>query len=398
MERAASEARLATIPWHALAGLGPLLDAPLAEVLAGAPAERVVARLLRAHQDDFTDEQRRTVAEALFGVGLWRRRLAAGGSPSPRAMLVRLARDLGGAADAARWLAVEATPLPAPRTLGDRFSLPEWLANELRAAAGDEAEALADALDLPGPICLRANALRVGRDALAARLAGEGLATRPAARAPDALVVTERRAGIYGLPSWHEALFEVQDEGSQLAGELVLARAGDRVLDLCAGAGGKTLLLAARLADRGELHATDVDDERLARLRVRAARAGVTCLRVHRRDALPAGRFDRVLVDAPCSELGTLRRGPDLRWRIDPASFAALPPLQAALLDEAGERLAPGGRLVYATCTFRAAENDGVADAFERRRPELRRDAELRLWPHRDGTDGFFAVAWVARG
>jgi 16S rRNA (cytosine967-C5)-methyltransferase len=216
---------------------------------------------------------------------------------------------------------------------------------------------------------------------------------------------------VLGLRAHQGGLFEVQDEGSQLLGALVEAQAGEAVLDACAGAGGKALLLAGAVGPVGRVHAVDPDAARLTRLRARASRAGAAeIVTVHGAEAPPGLVVDRVLVDAPCSELGTLRRGPDLRWRLDPAAFAALPPLQLRILEAALPCLRPGGRLVYATCTFREEENGEVARAFERAHPALRRvrpaaagaaldaDGFVRTWPHRHGTDGFFAAVWERGG
>ncbi|WP_160309043.1 RsmB/NOP family class I SAM-dependent RNA methyltransferase, partial [Anaeromyxobacter sp. PSR-1] len=224
-------------------------------------------------------------------------------------------------------------------------------------------------------------------------------------------VVEGPRPNVYGLRAWQDGLLEVQDEGSQLLGEAVGARAGEAVLDACAGAGGKTLLLASAVGPAGRVHAADPDAGRLVRLRTRALAAGAAGIVAVHGAAAPADlRVDRVLVDAPCSELGALRRGPDLRWRIDPAAFEALPALQARILERAAAHVRTGGRLVYATCTFRRAEDEEVAGAFERAHPEFERiapeapasaltpDGFLRTWPHRHGTDAFFAAAWVRRG
>ena len=173
------------------------------------------------------------------------------------------------------------------------------------------------------------------------------------------------------------------------------------VLDLGAGAGGKSLQLAARGAT---VHACDLDLARLERLRRRAEHARTSRVRIVGARPREGSTFPAVLVDAPCSELGALRRGPDLRFRLDPADFARFPALQLELLERARRHLAPGGLLAYATCTFRRAENEGVVEAFERAHPGLRRtpptlagaDGFLRLWPHRQGTDGFFAACWRA--
>ncbi|MFO0585595.1 MAG: RsmB/NOP family class I SAM-dependent RNA methyltransferase [Anaeromyxobacter sp.] len=417
-----SEDRLRTVPWHALAGLAPALEAPLADVLSGVPAERVLDRLLRDRRG-LDAAGRAAVAEAIFGVGLWRRRLRAQlGDPQagPRLLLGALLRDLAGREDAEALLGLEPGALPPPRPapveLGDRASFPDWLVVELQAAVGPKAPALADALNLPGPVALRANRLRTDRDALAALLAAEGVATRPSELAPDGLVCTSPRPNVLGLSAHREGLLEVQDEASQLAGSAVGARPGEEVLDLCAGAGGKALLLAAAVGPGGRVHATDADPARLERLLARAERSGCAgAITVHGAAPPPDLRVQRVLVDAPCSELGALRRGPDQRWRIDPASFAALPALQQALLARAATHVAPGGRLVYATCTFRAEEDEAVAEAFEDAHPDFLRivpdvehaavrlgglgalvtpDGFVRTWPHRHGADGFFVAAW----
>ncbi len=379
--------RLRSVPWHALTGFEAVLGPALDEVLAGKPADRVLDRLLRKHRTA-TADQRTALAEAIFGVGLWRRRLGAGSG------LERLRGLVDGH--------------PSPESFADRHSVPDWLASELQRAAGPQADAFAEALNVPGPICLRANTLRISRDALAQQLAAEGVKTRPGHFARDCLVITSHRPNLYGLTAFNEALFEVQDEGSQLLGELVGARPGDDVIDLCAGAGGKTLQLAAHLDNRGRVHAVDSDLARLERLRLRAARAGTSCISIHGR-TLPDGlRAARILVDAPCSELGALRRGPDLRWRLDPSTFDAMPATQRALLETALRHLAPGGRLVYATCTFRAEENEQLVFAFEAAHPQLRRvrpdvdaqllgaDGFLRTWPHQHGADAFFASVHTA--
>jgi 16S rRNA (cytosine967-C5)-methyltransferase len=290
-------------------------------------------------------------------------------------------------------------------SLALRASLPDWLADHFSQEWGPEAEDFCAHLNVPGPISLRVNSLRTSREALASRLRSEGVQTRPGSWSPLALLVEGPRPNLYGLPSLQQGLFEVQDEGSQLLGLLLEARPGETVLDLCAGAGGKTLLLGASMENQGRLLAYDSDPERLDRLMLRCSRAGLSNVQVLR--SPPSGlSVDRVLVDAPCSELGSLRRGPDLRFRMDPSVLSEPVPLQRELLSHAADLVRPGGRLVYATCTVNRAENQELVTGFLRQRPGFRlvtpgagglqpeclQDGFFLCAPHRQGTDAFFAA------
>jgi 16S rRNA (cytosine967-C5)-methyltransferase len=384
----------------------------VARILSGTPAERVVDRTLRDHRD-LSREQRQALVEALFNVGLWRRRLGhllGREDASPALLLYALLHGLAGvpAAEAAALAGVEAPPAldtRAPPSLALRHSLPDWLAEHYARELGPEAEDFCAHLNVPGPITLRVNSLRTDRETLADRLRAEGVSTRPGPWSPLALHVEGPRPNIYGLASYREGLFEVQDEGSQLLGLLVEARPEETVLDLCAGAGGKTLLLGAAMANSGRVFAYDPDAERLRRLERRCVQAGLTNVRVLWQP--PEGlSFQRVLVDAPCSELGTLRRGPDLRFRLRSESLAELPHLQRELLERAARLVRPGGRIVYATCTLAHAENEGLVAGFLAQWPDFRavppgagwlppecvREGRLFCVPHRHGTDGFFAA------
>lgn len=387
-----AEERLRAIDWSPLGEVGAAVVEALGPVLAGADAVRALTRVLRQHPT-WTAPQRAAAAEALLGVALWRRRLrhhAPDGSPG--ALLEALVGKLGGS-----------VPAPPPTDWPTRLSYPDWLASELVHALGPDAEAFAAASNLPGPITIRANRLRLTRDVLAVRLATEGVQASPTPHAPDGLFL-HGRPNVLGLPSHQAGLFEVQDEASQLVACCVDARPGDTVLDLCAGSGGKTLALGAAMADQGTLHAHDVDAAALERLEHRAARAGLRrSLRILR--ALPPDlRVTQVLVDAPCSALGTLRRGPDVRWRTGPNTLAEHPRLQRQLLETATRHTAAGGRLVYATCTVRPEENQHLVRDFLDAHPEFTRiaapvpeavrspDGELVALPHRQGTDGFYAT------
>ncbi len=385
-----------------------MLTGALSEVFSGAPAERVLDRTLRAHRD-LSRDQRRVLAEALFNMSLWRRRLlfhlgveAASGGDLLQVFLSRLvglppeeaARLAGGAA-----LSVSSEE---PSSLAERYSLPDWLAEHFLQEWGPSAEDFCAHLNVPGPITLRTNLLKGSREALQARLRAEGVETRPGALSPLALHVEGPKPNLYGLTALRDGLLEVQDEGSQGIGLLVGAQPGETVLDLCAGAGGKTLQLGADMANTGRLLAYDPDAGRLDRLLQRSSRAGLSLVQVLR--SPPEGLLvDRVLVDAPCSELGSLRRGPDQRFRLTPEVLSRWPAVQRELLARARRLVRPGGRLVYATCTVNRAENEDVARGFLQEAPEFQlvpQDGPEGFWvhaPHLHGTDGFFAAVFERR-
>jgi len=228
------------------------------------------------------------------------------------------------------------------------------------------------------------------------------------------------KPAINRLALFRDGLIEVQDEGSQLLAWVLGPRRGEMVGDYCAGAGGKTLAAAMLMRGTGRVYAMDTSARRLAALRPRAARAGVTNVHVialsgdnDQRAKRLAGKLDRVLVDAPCSGFGTLRRNPDLKWRHTEQAVTQLAQKQRAILRAASRLVKPGGRLVYATCSILKAENEAVADDFAASSPEfesvscdallgeqripLQAGARMRLWPHLHGTDGFFASAFVRR-
>lgn len=343
----------------------------------------------------------------------------------PAAALPALADADAAAAAEVEALQVRAAGVPLADTPeAVRLGLPDWLIDRLRDQVGAEVEALAAALRQPAPLDLRVNALRAKRSAVLAELQAAGL---PAAATPHAPwgIRLPARVPLQGLEAYARGAIEVQDEGSQLIAALVGARRGETVADFCAGAGGKTLALGADMRDSGRLYALDTVARRLQALPARAQRAGLTQVHpmalAHERDERLqrlAGKIDRVLVDAPCTGLGTLRRHPQLMWRHHPDSVAELAALQQRILAAAAALVRPGGRLVYATCSLLVEENEHVAQAFtaamrgdfvpldaptllaEARvtAPQaLVTDGYLRLWPHRHGTDGFFAAAWQRR-
>ena len=311
-------------------------------------------------------------------------------------------------AERLRTLDMAALPLPI------RADMPDWLVAELgRELDEGQILALATALNRAAPLDIRANTLKANREQLMARLAGEGIDMAPTPYSPVGLRRTDR-APLFGSPAFQDGWFEVQDEGSQLLALLVEPRRREMVADYCAGAGGKTLMLGAMMANTGMLYAFDIHARRLAEIRPRLARAGLDNVRVvalaGERDPLLSrlsGKMHRVLVDAPCSGTGTLRRNPDIKWR--PVDLPEITAIQGRILARAATLVRPGGRLVYATCSLLRAENEDVVEAFlaenpsfrllpvsevlARQRVDLPMDGPmLRLYPHVHGTDGFFAA------
>jgi 16S rRNA (cytosine967-C5)-methyltransferase len=298
-----------------------------------------------------------------------------------------------------------------------RLSYPTWLLERLVADRGEaEALSLAAALNTRAPLAIRANTVKITREALAERLASESIVTRPTPLAGAGLIL-ETRVNVFGLAAFREGLFEVMDEGSQLVAELVAPPPRSRLVDACAGAGGKTLALAALLGNQGRILALDSNGKKLEELRRRARRAGLSSVAARALDAgalLPPeaklDAWDRVLVDAPCSGLGTLRRNPEARWRLQPATVDRFPAQQLSLLVTYAPLVAVGGRLVYATCSILRSENEAVVERFLAERPEFALMPLKEIWskeralplgggdvlslmPDRHDTDGFFAVA-----
>jgi len=403
----------------------------LAELLStSGPADAAVSRYFRAHRN-LGQQDRAFVAETVYAVLRRRRSLeAAAQSAAPRdlaiAALVRV-RGLSGRAlegvlregeDAlvTRVRAAETDTFPS----AVRADLPDWLWQRLEALHGqDEALRLAQGLLNPAPLDLRVNLAKLSRDEVLERLRSSGIEGAPTPYSPAGIRLAGKPA-INRHPLFTSGAVEVQDEGSQLLAYLLAPRRGEMVADYCAGAGGKTLALAMLMRGTGRIYAMDVSAKRLAELAPRAARAGVTS--VHplvlsgegdARARRLAGKIDRVLVDAPCSGFGTLRRNPDLKWRHGPQAIAELAAKQARILEAASRLLKPGGRLVYATCSILPEENEAVADAFgaahaqfaplscrellAAQRIALDCAERLRLWPHRHGCDGFFAAAYERR-
>jgi 16S rRNA (cytosine967-C5)-methyltransferase len=304
-----------------------------------------------------------------------------------------------------------------------RHNLPEWLAERLKAQLGDDFWPLVEAVNRPASLDLRVNVLKAKRDTAQAALQAAGIESVPTPYSPWGLRLDGKPA-LQKAEAFVQGDVEVQDEGSQLLALLTEAKRSEMVVDFCAGAGGKTLALGAMMRNTGRLYAFDVSAHRLDALKPRLARSGLSNVYPagisHERDERVkrlSGKIDRVLVDAPCSGLGTLRRNPDLKWRQSPQAVTELTAKQGAILASAARLLKPGGRLVYATCSLLQEENEAIAAAFTAAQPGfepldaadilarqgvsdaagLVREGALRLWPHRHQTDGFFAAVWQKR-
>ncbi|HTP61893.1 MAG TPA: RsmB/NOP family class I SAM-dependent RNA methyltransferase [Burkholderiales bacterium] len=376
----------------------------------------------RSHRN-LGQQDRAFVAETVFAVLRRKRSLeAAAGSAAPRDLAVTaLVRVFGisgrvlehDASLVAQVKAFAGRDLPAAM----RADLPDWLWERLLAAYGEqESAAIAQGLLGTAPLDLRVNLAKLTRAEALAQLGLEGALTELS----PAGIRLKGKPAVNRHPLFLAGAVEVQDEGSQLLAYLLAPRRGEMVVDFCAGAGGKTLALSMLMHGTGRLYAMDVSGKRLRELAPRAARAGIS--NVHPialaseadvRAKRLAGKIDRVLVDAPCSGFGTLRRNPDLKWRHDAVAVEELGAKQARILNAAAKLLKPGGRLVYATCSILPDENEVIADAFAAGHPEFKvlscaellatqripldTGERLRLWPHRHGTDGFFAAAYERR-
>jgi 16S rRNA (cytosine967-C5)-methyltransferase len=361
--------------------------------------DRALKRALRA-RPGLSRAERAALAEVALGVTANRRRLRwaageqAGAAALTFAYLVLMAgvEPVGIEPVELR----EGLPEGEPERSAVEFSVPEFLVEELRGALGEErARAVLAAFGEPGPVTVRA---RGDRGEVAAELAEAGVESEPTSRSPWGLRL-RGRPNVRGLAAWQRGDLEVQDEGSQVIAALCDARAGERVLDRCAGRGGKSLALWDAMQGAGELVCTDVEAQRLVDLRARAARAGARGLTVGLVGelSLRAASFDLVLLDVPCSETGTLRRSPDLRGRLTASDVDEAVALQRTILDEGAGFVRAGGRLVYATCSVMGAENEAQVARFLEEHPGWTLDEELRLWPDVDGTDGFY-VARLTRG
>ena len=398
------------------------------------PADAIVSRFFREHRG-LGPRERATMAETVYtvlrkkllfdhlapsGSGPKERRLAILGFYGPADFLRSALTD-----QEKNWLDQCEKVDPLDLMERHRHNLPEWLVQPLKAQLGEEFWPLVEGLNMGAGLDLRVNDFKAKRADVQKELAKAGIKAVATPYSPWGLRIAGKPA-LNKMEAFTRGDFEVQDEGSQLLAMLVDAKRGEMVVDFCAGAGGKTLALGAAMRSTGRLYAFDTSAGRLDSFKPRQARSGLSNVHpaaiAHERDDRVkrlSGKIDRVLVDAPCSGLGTLRRNPDLKWRQTLQSVAEMTVKQAAILQSAARLLKSGGRLVYATCSVLPEENEAIAQAFSAANldfevvsvgellsglkvanaPTLCSGGEtgqqyLRLWPHRHATDGFFAAVW----
>jgi 16S rRNA (cytosine967-C5)-methyltransferase len=304
---------------------------------------------------------------------------------------------------------------PALTRISVEHSFPDWMVQKLIDQYGErEAENICSSLNEPAPLTLRVNTLKTTVEQCRAELSRQGIETSKTLLSPFGLNLA-KRINVFSFPAFRDGWFEVQDEGSQLLPFLIDPKPNAKLLDICAGAGGKTLEFAALMKNRGEIYATDINSFRLEELRKRTKRAGAQNVRVQEIQAIEdlteqySDFFDIVFVDAPCSGLGTIRRNPGMKWMVTEQTVSEVSDKQRSILHSSAPLVKQGGRIVYATCTLLRQENEDVVEEFMESHPEFKliEAAELskkwntglaptglffKLLPHMNGTDGFFCA------
>jgi len=398
------------------------------------PADAIVSRFFRDHRG-FGPRERATMAETVYtvlrkkqmfdhfapsGSGPKERRLAILGFYGPGDFLRSALSD-----QEIAWLDQCEKIKPEDLMERHRHNLPEWLVQPLKDQLGDEFWPLVESFNKGAGLDLRVNDFKAKRTDVQKELAALGIKAVPTPFSPWGLRIAGKPA-LSKMEAFKRGDFEVQDEGSQLLAMLLDAKRGEMVVDFCAGAGGKTLAIGAAMRSTGRLYAFDTSAGRLDAFKSRLARSGLSNVHpaaiAHERDDRVkrlSGKIDRVLVDAPCTGMGTLRRNPDLKWRQTQVAVDEMTVKQTAILQSAARLVKPGGRLVYATCSVLPQENEAIAAAFSAANPDFKvldvgevltglkveqaatlcsggetGQRYLRLWPHRHQTDGFFAAVW----
>lgn len=398
------------------------------------PADAIVSRFFRDHRG-FGPRERATMAETVYTV-LRKKQLFDHFAPSGCGPKERRLAILGfyGPGDFLRsalseqeinWLDQCEKIKPEDLMERHRHNLPEWLVQPLKDQLGDEFWPLVESFNKGAGLDLRVNDFKAKRADVQKELAALGIKALPTPFSPWGLRIAGKPA-LSKMEAFKRGDFEVQDEGSQLLAMLLDAKRGEMVVDFCAGAGGKTLAIGATMRSTGRLYAFDTSAGRLDAFKSRLARSGLSNVHpaaiAHERDDRVkrlSGKIDRVLVDAPCTGMGTLRRNPDLKWRQTQTAVDEMTVKQTAILQSAARLVKPGGRLVYATCSVLPQENEAIAQAFSEANKDFKAlevgdvltglkvekadtlcsggetgQRYLRLWPHRHQTDGFFAAVW----
>jgi 16S rRNA (cytosine967-C5)-methyltransferase len=398
------------------------------------PADAIVSRFFREHRG-LGPRERATLAETVYTV-LRKKLLFDHFAPSGSGPKERRLAILGfyGPGDFLRsalteqeinWLDQCEKIKPADLMERHRHNLPEWLVQPLKDQLGEEFWPLVESFNKGAGLDLRVNAFKAKRADVQKELAALGIKAVPTPYSPWGLRIAGKPS-LNKMEAFKRGDFEVQDEGSQLLAMLLDAKRGEMVVDFCAGAGGKTLAIGAAMRSTGRLYAFDTSAGRLDAFKSRLARSGLSNVHpaaiAHERDERVkrlSGKIDRVLVDAPCTGMGTLRRNPDLKWRQNQTAVDEMTVKQTAILQSAARLLKSGGRLVYATCSVLPQENEAIALAFSEANPDFvplnvgevlvglkvdhaenlcsggdNQQRFLRLWPHRHQTDGFFAAVW----
>ncbi|MDO9146023.1 RsmB/NOP family class I SAM-dependent RNA methyltransferase [Rhodoferax sp.] len=398
------------------------------------PADAIVSRFFREHRG-LGPRERATLAETVYTV-LRKKLLFDHFAPSGSGPKERRLAILGfyGPGDFLRsalseqeinWLDQCEKIKPEDLMERHRHNLPEWLVQPLKDQLGDGFWPLVESFNKGAGLDLRVNDFKAKRADVQKELAALGIKAVPTPYSPWGLRIAGKPA-LSKMEAFKRGDFEVQDEGSQLLAMLLDAKRGEMVVDFCAGAGGKTLAIGATMRSTGRLYAFDTSAGRLDAFKSRLARSGLSNVHpaaiAHERDERVkrlSGKIDRVLVDAPCTGMGTLRRNPDLKWRQNQTAVDEMTVKQTAILQSAARLLKSGGRLVYATCSVLPQENEAIALAFSEANPDFvpldvgevlvglkveqaaslcsggdNQQRFLRLWPHRHQTDGFFAAVW----
>ena len=400
----------------------------LADVLSNTgPADVKLGLFFKQHRDLGTKD-RAFVAESVYGV-LRRKAFlmyVAEGNDPRKLLLADLIRVLGTSTrdlnevlntHQMEWAHAIKAKKTEDMTKAEKADLPEWFWDKLVVQYGEEeALAIARSFHQQASLDLRVNIIKASREDVIAKFQSEKTEIKPTPYAPYGLRMPQKMT-ISKHPFFIDGKIEVQDEGSQLLAQLVAPRRGEMIADFCAGAGGKSLAIGALMRNSGRIYAFDVSEKRLQNLGIRLKRSGLSNLhsQVISSEADPKlkrlfGKFDRVLVDAPCSGLGTLRRNPDLKWRQQPKDVEELTFKQTNILARASKLVKAGGRLIYATCSLLRDENEQIAEAFLQSNPEFRlvsantilaqQEIELdtgeylKLLPHLHQTDGFFAAVF----